>query len=197
MDRWLNKSKTTVGSSSSDANENICIATANSASLIRANSPANKHADTVTSDTTKNKNIIAEVSKTTNAKATEASYMVSYRIAQAGKARTIAESLIRPRVTDIVSCMLDEKAVEKINTIPLSNHTVRRRINDISTRIKSELISRLKCNHFSLQTDESTDVSGLAVSLVFVRHKLPTLVVDLLRSSDFPRSLRLRKECGI
>lgn len=43
MDRWLNKSKNTVGSSSSDANENICITPINSASLLkRANSPPNK-----------------------------------------------------------------------------------------------------------------------------------------------------------
>jgi len=76
--------------------------------------------------------------------------MVSYRIAQAGKAYTIAESLIKPCVTDIVSRMLDEKTVEKVNIIPLSNYTVRRRINDISDHIKFKLISRLKCNSFSL-----------------------------------------------
>lgn len=39
----------------------------------------------------KNKNFIAEVSKTANEKVTEASYMVNYRIAQAGKAHTIAK----------------------------------------------------------------------------------------------------------
>jgi len=50
-----------------------------------------------------NKNFIAEVSKTANEKATEASYMVSYRIAQTGKAHKTAESLIKPCVTEIVS----------------------------------------------------------------------------------------------
>lgn len=119
----------------------------------------------------KNENFMAEVSKTANEKATEASYMVSYRITQAGKAHTIAETLIKTCLTDIVSCMLDEKSIEKINTIPLFNDTVRRRINDIPTYIKSESISRLKCNHFSLQVDESTDVAGLAVLLVFVRYE--------------------------
>lgn len=67
--------------------------------------------------------------------------MVSHRIAQIGKAHTIAETLIKPCVTDIVSCMLDEKLVKKINTIPLFNDIVSRRINDLSTKIKSELIS--------------------------------------------------------
>ncbi|KAL4126751.1 hypothetical protein QTP88_010960 [Uroleucon formosanum] len=190
---FLRNCKNIVGSSSSDANENICISPTNSVSLKRANSTPNKQSDTATSDTTvskrrkydenyisfgfihensypqcvvcskvfpnssmvpaklrshletnhtnvkdkpidyfirlrdqllKNKNFIAEVTKTANEKATEASYMVSYRIAQAGKAHTIAESLIKPCVTDIVSCMLDEKVVKKINTIPLFNDTV-------------------------------------------------------------------------
>jgi len=52
VDRWLNKSKNTVASSSSNANENICITPTNSASLKRANSPPNKQSDTGTSDTT-------------------------------------------------------------------------------------------------------------------------------------------------
>jgi hypothetical protein len=52
MDRWLNKSRNT---SSSDANENICITPTNSASLKRANSPPNKQSDTATSDTTVSK----------------------------------------------------------------------------------------------------------------------------------------------
>lgn len=34
-------------------------------------------------------------------------------------------------MTDIVSCMLEEKTGKKINSIPLSNDIVRRRINDI------------------------------------------------------------------
>lgn len=59
--------------------------------------------------------------------------MFSYRIAQACKSHTNAETLIKPYVTNIVSCMSNEKSVKKINTITFSNNTVRRRINDIST----------------------------------------------------------------
>lgn len=50
MDYWLNKSKNTLGSSSSDTNEKICITPTYSASLKRANSPPNKQSDTATSD---------------------------------------------------------------------------------------------------------------------------------------------------
>ncbi|GBP73642.1 Zinc finger BED domain-containing protein 5 [Eumeta japonica] len=48
------------------------------------------------------------VTQTINEKATEASYLVSYRIAQAGEAHTIAENLIKPCVLDITECMIDE-----------------------------------------------------------------------------------------
>lgn len=62
-------------------------------------------------------------------------------------------------MTDIFSCLLDEKSVKKINIILFSNDTVRSRINDTLTHIKSELMSRLKCNNFSFQMDESTDAT--------------------------------------
>jgi len=89
----------------------------------------------------KNKNFMAEVSQTVNEKATNESYMVSYRIAQAGKSHIIAEILIKPCVTDIVGCMLDAKSVKPMITISLYNDTIRRRINDTSTHIKTELIT--------------------------------------------------------
>lgn len=67
-----------------------------------------------------------------NQKATVESYIFSYYIAQAGKAHTIAEALIKPCVTNI-SCMSNEKSVKKINTGPFSNNTIRFRTNDTST----------------------------------------------------------------
>jgi len=69
-------------------------------------------------------------------------------------------------------CMLDdEEAGEKIDMVPLSNNTVARRIQDLADDIQNELISRLHlCDAYSLQLDESTDVAGLAVLLVFVRY---------------------------
>jgi len=74
--------------------------------------------------------------------------------------------------------MLDENSAKQINTISLSNDTVTRRINDISKHLK---ISCHKSNNFSLQMNESTDVSGLAVLLVFIWYKYQTsLEKDLL-----------------
>jgi len=50
--------------------------------------------------------------------------MVSYRIAQKDEAHTIAETLIKPCVIDIVTCMLDDKFAKHLSMIALSNNTV-------------------------------------------------------------------------
>ena len=125
--------------------------------------------------------------QTVNEKATEASYLVSYRIAQAGEAHTIAEKLIKPCVVDITQCMLDEKSAKHLSTVQLSNDTVSRRIGDLAGYIKQELVARLQNNKFVLQMDESTDVAGLAVLLVIVRYPYKhSLEEDLLMCSSLP-----------
>ncbi|XP_071053652.1 zinc finger BED domain-containing protein 5-like [Onthophagus taurus] len=72
------------------------------------------------------KTFMVQTTKTINEKATEASYLVSYQIAQRGEACSIAENLIKP--CDMVKCMLDEKLAEEIGKIPLSNDTIVQRI---------------------------------------------------------------------
>lgn len=52
---------------------------------------------------------------------------------------------------------------------PLSNNTVRNRIQDLSHDVKDTIIFRISQTKFSLQLDESTDVAGLAVLMAFVR----------------------------
>ncbi|GBN69178.1 Zinc finger BED domain-containing protein 5 [Araneus ventricosus] len=110
-----------------------------------------------------------------------ASYLVSYRIAQAGEAHNVAENLIKPCVKDIIECMFDETAAKVIDTIPLSNDTISRRIGDLAENVKSTLISRIKSTKFSLQMNESTDVAGLAILMVIVRYPyLDSFLEDLL-----------------
>ncbi|GBN87939.1 Zinc finger BED domain-containing protein 5 [Araneus ventricosus] len=116
-----------------------------------------------------------------------ASYLVSYRIAQAGEAHTVAENFIKPCVKDIIECMFDEKAAKVIDTIPLSNDTISRRIGDLAENVKSTLISRIKSTKFSLQMDESTDVAGLAILMVIVRYPyLDSFHEDLLICKPLP-----------
>jgi hypothetical protein len=110
-------------------------------------------------------------SKTDNEDATEASYRVSCRIALAGEAHTIAETLTKPCAIEMSACVLGEQLKKRLERVQLSNNTVKGRIQDLSTDIEKELASRLQCSFaFSLQLDESTHVSGLAVLLVFVRY---------------------------
>lgn len=64
-----------------------------------------------------------------------ASYKIAYRIEQCKKPHTIAEALIIPAATDIVSVMLDEASVTKLKTIPVSNDTISRPISDIANDV--------------------------------------------------------------
>ncbi len=106
-----------------------------------------------------------------NKDALHASYRISYRLEKAGKAHTIAENLIKLCAKDLVECMIDKKYVKNIDKVPLSNNSVSRRIHAMSNFCETELIRRVKlASTFSLQMDESTDVAGLAVLLVFVRY---------------------------
>uniref|UniRef100_K7GDR9 DUF4371 domain-containing protein n=1 Tax=Pelodiscus sinensis TaxID=13735 RepID=K7GDR9_PELSI len=126
-----------------------------------------------------------KIAKSDNENATEASYKVSYRILLAEEAHTIGESLIKPCAKDIVMCMLDQESSKKL-AVPLSNNTVTRRIHDLAADIEKELIFRLHlCDAYALQLDESTDVAGLAVLLVFVRYDFNSSIEEDLLLCEF------------
>jgi len=109
--------------------------------------------------------------QTDNENALKASYMVSYRIAQKYEAHTIDETLIKPCLIDIVNCMLNEKSAKHLYTIPLSNNNVARRIADLATNVEKTPIFIIEYRKLALQMDESTDVAGLVILLVFVRYE--------------------------
>ena len=101
----------------------------------------------------------------------EVSYLISERIAIAGEAHRIAKDLIKPCMFEAAKILLNKSVHQKLESIPLSNSSVSRRIDDLGMYIKSELCSHLQqVNLFCLQLDESTDLAGLAVLLAFVRY---------------------------
>lgn len=111
--------------------------------------------------------------------ATEASFILSYNIGRAGKPHTIAESLIKPCMTEVVRCVIGEEAAKKIAIVQCSNNTVSDRIHKISDHIENELTDRLKsCNMFAIQLHESTDVAGLSILLVYVRYIFKTSIEE-------------------
>lgn len=103
--------------------------------------------------------------------AVEASFHVSYLIAQKKKPHNIGEELIKPCTATIVKLMLGENQANKLNKLSLSNNTVQRRIFELSQDIKEQVIEEIKkADLFSIQLDESTDVQSCAQLLVFVRY---------------------------
>ena len=108
---------------------------------------------------------------TTSSKALEASFAVSLLVAKAKKPFNIAEELILPAAVVMVETMVDKKTANQIKSIPLSHQTVSRRINEMGTDIIDQVVNKVKAsNSFAIQIDESTDVSGQAQLISFVRY---------------------------
>ena len=98
------------------------------------------------------------------------SYLVALRVARAKKPHTIAENLILPAAIDMCEAVLNGKCATKLKEISLSNNTVSGRIDEISNDIKAQLLERLKQTYFAIQLDKSTDITGQAQLLVYVRY---------------------------
>ncbi|KAM5132134.1 protein FAM200C-like [Mantella aurantiaca] len=101
-----------------------------------------------------------------------ASYEVAYLIAKQGKPHTIGETLIKPAVLKMANIMLGKAAEVRFSQIPLSNDTISNRIEDMSKDILAQVVADLISSQakFSLQLDETTDVSNLSQLTVFVRY---------------------------
>lgn len=106
--------------------------------------------------------------------ATEASFLVSFRIAQKCKPFSDGEYIkeIFEAVSD--SLFVNFKNKNEINKafhgLQLSRNTVMRRIEMISKDINEQLHKDIvRCVAFSLQLDESTDITDTAQLLIFIR----------------------------
>ncbi len=106
---------------------------------------------------------------TVPAKALVASYKVAYRIAKSKKPHTIAEDLILPAAFDMVTAMLGEASAKVLQSIPLSNDTVARRITDMAEDLNEQLVEKLQSIMFALQVDEATDSAKDAHLIAYIR----------------------------
>ena len=97
---------------------------------------------------------------------------MAQQIAKCKKPHTIAQELILPAAVGMCEIMLGTEAANKLKSIPLSDDTVKRRIDDLSGDILSQLLERLRCSEvqFSIQLDESTDVASAAQLITLVRY---------------------------
>ncbi len=106
---------------------------------------------------------------------------MAHLIAQAKKPHTIGGTLIKPAAIAISRAMHGDKLAHELESVPLSNGTVARRISDMAQDIKCQLMDRVKKGKYALQLDESTDVSNSAQLLVFVRYGFDgKLIEDIL-----------------
>ena len=86
-----------------------------------------------------------------------ASYNLSLMIAKKGKPHAIGEELILPAIKEVLNTVLHHKACSSlIKSIPLSNNTVQRRIDEMSADVEQKLCNTLRNTEFSLQLNEST-----------------------------------------
>ncbi|CAK6977529.1 SCAN domain-containing protein 3-like [Scomber scombrus] len=105
---------------------------------------------------------------TTSQKALKASYLVAQRIAKSKKPHSIGQELVLPAAVEMCEAVLGAEAANKLKVVPLSNDTVKRRIEELSADIQSQLLDRLRsCEQFSIQLDESTDISSAAQLIFF------------------------------
>lgn len=111
--------------------------------------------------------------------AAEASFAISWNVARAKRPYSDGEFL-RKNISDVVA-ILDPgnaKLQRQIMQIPISRHTIERRISligdDIATQLHSDLTNAVA---FSLALDESTDISDTPQVAITVRYILPDATI--------------------
>src|SRR5436190_23749583 len=83
-----------------------------------------------------------------NKQATIASYELSLLIAKKGASHTVGEEIILPAAKIISENLCSQKCSKLISGIPLSNTTVKRRIDEMADSVKEALIVALKQSNF-------------------------------------------------
>lgn len=105
---------------------------------------------------------------------TVASFKVSYLLAKKCKSFSDGE-LFKDILLEISDNLFNELSNQKdikalINNLQLSRNSVVRRVEKLSLNLKEQLADDIdKCMCFSIQLDESTDISDTAQLLIFIR----------------------------
>ncbi|KAI4832099.1 hypothetical protein KUCAC02_015080 [Chaenocephalus aceratus] len=103
-------------------------------------------------------------------KATEASFECALLIAKAKKPHNIGEQLIKPACIKMVEKLCGPQVAEKLKTVPLSNNTVKDRIDKMASNCELQLLEKLGKGPFAIQLDETTTVADEAVLIVYVQY---------------------------
>ena len=98
-----------------------------------------------------------------------ASYNISKLIAQTLQPHTIGEALIIPVLKEVISTVMHENPIKFIQNIPISNNTVKRRIDEMGQDVELQLIKMIQATEFALQLDEPTLPDNQALLMAYVR----------------------------
>ncbi|XP_060873903.1 SCAN domain-containing protein 3-like [Metopolophium dirhodum] len=102
----------------------------------------------------------------------KASFEMALLIAKAKKSFTIGENLVLPAAIKICEIVHGDKIADALRSIPVSNDTIKRRIDYMGDYMKSQLLIQIKnSDTFAIQLDESTDLTNNAQLMVFVRYQ--------------------------
>lgn len=105
-------------------------------------------------------------------KTTKASFEVPWKIVRAKKPHNIGEELVKPAAIKMVETVCGMEVAKKLEMVPLSNNTIKRRIDLMSEDILEQVLHAVNCaKKFSIQIDESEDVERNSQLMVFVRYK--------------------------
>lgn len=131
---------------------------------------------------------MVEYASSTGLNAIKSSYVAALKIAKENKPFTTGERLLKPMLIEISEIMLGKTEATKLEMVPLSNDTISRRVNDMSTDVRNQMCSELKkAGYFALQFDESTDISGESILIGFVRYpRLNEIVEELFCFCSLP-----------
>ncbi|GFT39827.1 mariner Mos1 transposase [Trichonephila clavipes] len=89
-----------------------------------------------------------------------------------GEEKPLCVTCSKILVTDtieIVETMFGDNFAKELQSIPLSNDTVSRRIDDIAEDVEQQLFGKLREKLFSIQLDEATDSNKDAHFIAYVR----------------------------
>ena len=117
-----------------------------------------------------------------NTNGLHASYSISLWIAKSGKPLTIGEELILPAVNEVLRTVLRKLPHDIIKTIPLSNSSVQRWIDELAANVEDTLCSVLRTTDFALHLDESTFSGNESLLLGYVCFAKDEILVQELHT---------------
>ena len=99
------------------------------------------------------------------------SSFVSWKIVREKAPHTAGENLIKPVAVEMARILCGDAVPNNLAMVPLSNDTIKWRIQKISEDALQQTIASVKrSGKFSLQSDETIDIGNDAQLMMFVRY---------------------------